>query len=231
MAINNAREAAHSIEKPTCFFARFPGICCPCERRDIFSIDEGHYAIVIGDVSGKGLKAASQLSPIRNMLRSLLYEHRNAARAVTRLNSIVNANNLITGFVTVFVGIYGAQSGKDRYASCGHEPVMIRRQASQEVELLQGGGLPLGVNASAMFDERMLQLDAGDILLLYTDGVTEAGPTRFELLGHAGLSCLLCRLEFGDDLAAAAERLVNHASNHARVGFRDDVCVLMAKRH
>ena len=94
---------------------------------DLFPLDKEIYAIVVGDVSGKGLAAAQQLALIRNSLRTTLYLSRSASQAVSSLNDIVTAHDLLVGFVTAFVGIYDAADGTVSYASCGHEPALVRR--------------------------------------------------------------------------------------------------------
>ena len=94
---------------------------------DIFALDKELYAILIGDVSGKGLAAAQQLALVRNSLRTTLYLYRAPAQAATALNRIVTAHDLLVGFVTTWVGVYDALTGEIAYCSCGHEPGIIRR--------------------------------------------------------------------------------------------------------
>ncbi len=197
---------------------------------DVFALDKEQYALVIGDVSGKGLAAAAQLATVRNMLRGVLYEHRRAAHAVTRLNAIVTLHDLLAGFVTLFVGLYDAQAGRLAYASCGHEPGLLYRASSQIVQPLEPTGPPLGVAENALYAERSLLLSPRDALLLYTDGLSEAGPTRRELLGTEGLKALFQARAAGTDAGEMASGVVDAAHQFAGGQFRDDVCVLLARR-
>ena len=103
---------------------------------DVFALDKELYAVVIGDVSGKGLAAATQLATVRNMLRGVLYQYRAPAPALTGLNSIVTTHGLIQGFVTLFAGLYDARTGEIVYASCGHEPGLLHRAGDGRADRL-----------------------------------------------------------------------------------------------
>lgn len=197
---------------------------------DIFPLDKELYAIVIGDVSGKGLAAAQQLALIRNSLRTALYLYRAPAQVVAAINAIVSAHDLLVGFVTAWVGIYDTATGKITYASCGHEPGMVRRKGTGTVEMLLTTGPPLGLAENAVYEEEQVTLTLGDMLLLYTDGISEAGLNRRELLGTGGLTHLFAALPGGLGVQAAAEMLVAQVGDFAGGVFRDDVAVLLARR-
>jgi len=196
---------------------------------DIFPLDKGLYAVIIGDVSGKGLAAAAQLALIRNSLRTTLYLSQRPAPAAANLNAIVTAHELLVGFVTAFVGVYDAGTGEITYASCGHEPGLVRRLDGR-IEELETTGPPLGVDQAAVYSENTLMLGSGDLLLLYTDGLSEAGPDRLHLLGTSGLSRLLAALPQTAAVQAQAEALVQSVSDYAGGLFRDDVAVLTLRR-
>jgi len=196
---------------------------------DLFPLDKELYAVVIGDVSGKALAAAQQIALIRNSLRTTLYLYRAPAQAATALNKIVTAHDLLVGFVTVWVGVYDAATGQITYCSCGHEPGLVRR-AGGAVEALETTGPPLGVAENAEYGQSSLVLSSDDCLLLYTDGISEAGPSRRELLGTEGLIRLIRALYVGKDAQAEAEALVAEVSAYTNGVFRDDVAVLLARR-
>ncbi len=196
---------------------------------DIFSLDKQLYAIVIGDVSGKGLAAAQQLALIRNSLRTVLYLYRSPAQAAAAVNAIVTAHDLLVGFVTAWVGVYDAVTGQITYCSCGHEPGLVRR-AGGALEGLESTGSPLGVAENATYSETSVALFSGDHLLLYTDGISEAGPSRREMLGTEGLMRLFGTLPGGLGAQSEAEALVSHVSAYTNGIFRDDVAVLLLRR-
>lgn len=196
---------------------------------DIFPLDKELFAVVIGDVSGKGLAAAQQLALIRNSLRTTLYLSRAPAEAASALNTIVTSHDLLVGFVTAWVGVYDAAMGQVRYCSCGHEPGLVRR-AGGAVEVTETTGPPLGVAEGAEYGERAVTLSPGDALLLYTDGLSESGPSRRELLGTEGLMWLLAELESGMGAQAEADALFRDVSTYTNGVFRDDVALLLLCR-
>lgn len=197
---------------------------------DVFALDKEVYAVVVGDVSGKGLAAAAQLATVRNMLRGVLYQFHAPASAAASLNTIVTMHDLLIGFVTVFVGLYNARSGEIVYASCGHEPGLLHRFATGEVAPLMPTGPPLGIAENAAYDSGRVTLASGDMLLLSTDGLSEAGPTRLDLLGMDGMARLLRECAAEADTQAAADSLVAAAQAYAGGIFRDDVCTLLLRR-
>jgi len=184
---------------------------------------------VIGDVSGKGLAAAQQLALIRNSLRTTLYLYRSPTQAASALNRIVTSHDLLVGFVTAWVGVFEVETGRIMFCSCGHEPGLIRR-ADGSVEELETTGPPLGVAENAEYVEGAVALSSGDALLLYTDGISEAGPSRREMLGTEGLMRLLASLPAGGDVQSEAEALVAQAGEFTGGVFRDDVAVLLVRR-
>lgn len=196
---------------------------------DIFPLDKELHAVVIGDVSGKGLAAAAQLALIRNSLRTTLYSSQRPAQAVASLNAIVTAHDLLVGFVTAFVGVYDAATGQITYASCGHEPGLVRR-TDNTVEELETTGPPLGVDQNALYSDLAVTLAPGDTLLLYTDGLSEAGPSRRDLLGTAGLTRLFAALPEDASAQSQAETLVRQAGDYAAGRFHDDIAVLTLRR-
>ena len=197
---------------------------------DLFPLDKEIYALVVGDVSGKGLAAAQQLALIRNSLRTTLYLSRSAAQAVSSLNDIVTAHELLVGFVTAFVGVYDAGTGTVVYASCGHEPALVRRANGTVETLASAYDPPLGVDQNAVYTENAVTLGSGDTLLVYTDGISEAGPSRKELLGTGGIKDLFQSISCDIGLQECAETLVDQAERYAGGAFRDDVAVLLARR-
>lgn len=194
---------------------------------DVFAVDHGRTALVVGDLSGKGLAAASQVATIRNMLRSFIYAETSLVQAVTKLNKVVVENNLLSGFVTLFAATYRAGDRALKFVSCGHEPGLIRRATTGRVEQMPPTGTVLGADEDASYQEQTLLLSRGDALLLYTDGLTEAGPDFQSFLNVEGMAHL-----FADSAAADATGLVteivNRVQQYATDGLRDDACLLAA---
>jgi serine phosphatase RsbU (regulator of sigma subunit) len=197
---------------------------------DVFPLDKGVYAIVVGDVSGKGLAAAAQLATVRNSLRTALYLDHDVARACTGINNIMTTHELLTGFVTVFVAVYDAAESSLNYVCCGHEPPLLRRSECSGVDVLSTTGPPLGVIENVTYEQQRVALLPGDLLLLYTDGLSEAGPSRNELLQTAGLVRIMQSIDAKAKVEEIASNILAEVSAHARGVLRDDVCVLLARR-
>ncbi len=200
---------------------------------DVFPISTTCTALVVGDLSGKGLAAAAQVSTVRNMLRATLYLGQSIAEAMINLNNILADNALLTGFATLFVGVYDASSGLLRYVNCGQEPGLVRRASTRKIEMLDPTGPVLGAFPGADFTQEQILLCPGDALALFTDGLTEAGPSRANMLELEGIAALLAGpLAASEDGAAQAEALtlslIDSVDRFAESGVRDDVCLLVA---
>lgn len=195
---------------------------------DVFSLDKSVYAFVVGDVSGKGLSAAAQVATVRNMLRCVLYQNREVGYSVTALNAVLTEHDLLAGFVTVFAGIFNAGERKLTYVSCGHEPALLRRQANNAIEELPAAGLPLGASGDYHYQQHEIALLAGDTLVIYTDGLSEAGPDRLQLLGAEGMAQILAGT--GPNLSADAikHEIVEGVQAFAGESLTDDACLVVA---
>jgi len=195
---------------------------------DVFSLAEGRTALVVGDVSGKGLAAAAQVATVRNMLRYALYEGHTFAEALSSLNRTISNYDLLRGFSTLFVGRYDPVARTLTYVSCGHEPGLLRRAASGLVEELPPTGTVLGADAEAQFEEVVIPMAEGDVLAIYTDGITDSGPSVPEFLGTSGLGRLLAEAADMTEAEALRQHLVTSVERYAAGHLRDDACLLVA---
>ena len=149
---------------------------------DFFMIDDDHFAIVIADVSGKGVPAALF------MMSSKIYINDHAtiggtpAEILGRVNKLVCANNNAHMFVTVWLGILEISTGKLTSASAGHEYPMINTGGKYEI-LKDKHGLAIGAMDFAKYKNTEIQLKKGDSIFVYTDGVAEATDANNELFG------------------------------------------------
>lgn len=197
---------------------------------DVFPLDKGLFALVVGDVSGKGLAAATQVATVRQMLRYALYlgtsHGQTLSQSVSELNSQVVAHDLLMGFVTLFVAVYDAATSQLTYVCCGQEPALLRRKASGEVQELGPTGPVLGMDMQALFTQEQTSLMPGDALAIYTDGMSEAGRGRHDLLGVPGIAALMATAPPG--AAAQVAHLVSGMNLHAEGNLHDDVCLLVA---
>ncbi len=210
---------------------------------DVFPLEKGCTVIVVGDVSGKGLTAAVQVATLRNMLRFAIYNRVASAEessscladAVFSLNRTLAQNALLSGFATLFVGVYDSGARTLTYVNCGQEPGLVRRKDTGVIEPLPPSGPILGGDENAVFEEGSIPLAPGDAFAVFTDGATEVGPTRQALLGIDGVASLLeqpLSVDAKENSAQIAEaltrRLVEGINTHAREGVRDDICLITA---
>ena len=139
---------------------------------DFIPIVENQYGIAIGDVSGKGIPAALIMAAFRASLKA---EIRNnfAIRAILfKVNNLLYESIERDKFVTAVYGVLDSKNGVFTFSNAGHNPPIIRR-SSGEIEYLKEGGVALGALPDSQYQERPISLRSGDVLLFYTDGVTE----------------------------------------------------------
>lgn len=199
---------------------------------DVFALQDGRVVFAVGDLSGKGLAAASQVATVRNMLRYSLYRTARLDQAILELNDTVVAHELLTGFATLFVGIYDRATRTLTYLSCGHDPGLVRRANGGPVELLPPDGDSispvLGLTEGGRFTAQSVTLLPGDTLFFCTDGVTEAGRSRGEFLGVAGVAQMLGAGRSGEPVEELITRIVSEVRDYADGIQHDDVCLLAA---
>jgi phosphoserine phosphatase RsbU/P len=141
---------------------------------DFFKYDENHVSFFIGDVAGKGMPAAIYMAVCRTMLKAIGSEVKNPAECIAKVNNMLIPESDISTFVTVFYGLLNTETGKLTYCNGGHNlPYLLRTDGIVE-ELKDVGGLLLGKFENAPYEQHTLQLNPGDTLVTFTDGVTEA---------------------------------------------------------
>jgi sigma-B regulation protein RsbU (phosphoserine phosphatase) len=154
---------------------------------DFIELPDQRIGLVMADVSGKGVPAAFFMAVSRTNLRELAEHHDEPGSCLGQANDVLCTQNPMELFVTVFYCILDPTSGQLQYANAGHNPPLLRRNDGS-VEWLKGaGGLVLGVMPGAKYATHTLNLQAGDRLILYTDGVTEAFNAAAEAYGEQRL--------------------------------------------
>ena len=149
---------------------------------DFFQIDDDHLAIVIADVSGKGVPAALFMMSSKIYINDHATIGGSPAEILGRVNKLVCANNNAHMFVTVWLGILEISTGKLTSASAGHEYPMINVSGKYEI-LKDKHGLAIGAMDFAKYKNTEIQLKKGDSIFVYTDGVAEATDANNELFG------------------------------------------------
>lgn len=141
---------------------------------DYFELPGDRFGLVIADAADKGMPAALYMTLVRTLLRAIVKEVDSPARALERANNAIVPDAQSGMFVTIFYAVLDLNSGRLDYANAGHNPPLLVRPRSGEIERLVRGGMAIGVEAEAPIVEGHTVLDEEDFLVLYTDGVTEA---------------------------------------------------------
>jgi sigma-B regulation protein RsbU (phosphoserine phosphatase) len=198
---------------------------------DFFLVDEHRLALVIGDVSGKGVAAALFMAMSRTLLKSVALTGVAPGECLQRVNRLLCADNSSEMFVSLFYGLLDARSGELAYSNGGHNlPVLMRSSGAVEM-LPRTGGAVLAALPDGAYAPATATLQRGDGLFLYTDGVTEAMNAAGAMFGDGRLLALLAA-----QTAAAPEsvvqRIVHEVRRHAGGAAQsDDVTALMVRFH
>jgi len=141
---------------------------------DFFLLDEDHLFFSIGDVSGKGVPAALFMAAAKTLMKGTANREMTPAEVLSKVNHELCRENDSMMFVTVFCGILNFRTGEMRYSNAGHNPPLVLRPGRPPEWLPLPDGFLLGVREESVYETRQILLAPGDMLLLYTDGVTEA---------------------------------------------------------
>ena len=158
---------------------------------DFIEVDKDHVGIVVADVSGKGIPGSMVVQETRVLLRTLAPGRTSPKDVLMQVNRHLY-NDIIRGmFVTVFYAILDVKSRTMVLTSAGHNPLICYRAANNSCYVVNPNGLALGIDRGPVFErtiqERKMKLDVGDVVLLYTDGVTESFNTKQEAFGDERL--------------------------------------------
>ncbi len=160
---------------------------------DFVEIDKDRIGVVIADVSGKGVPGSLVMTMIRTALRTEAKNAESAADTLRRVNRFVMGDIKKGMFVTVFYAILNSRTRSLNFASAGHNPMILYRPSTKKTYYLNPKGFPVGIslNDEKLFDNSItddsIRLSKGDIVVIYTDGVTEAMNSRRELFGEERL--------------------------------------------
>lgn len=197
---------------------------------DYLPLAEDRLALVIGDVSGRGVGSALLMATVRAVLLTVLEAHSNPGEVLMRLNHVVHKEAAGRFFVTLFLGILDPRTRRLAYVNAGHDSPSLYRAAAGAVERLPGGGIALGLIAGTRYDRTQeLQLEDGDVLLAATDGMWTVRDPAGDELGRDALDTLLA--ETHADSAADILEIVRHAAlfHMGNRAPQDDMTALVCK--
>jgi serine phosphatase RsbU (regulator of sigma subunit) len=190
---------------------------------DVVPLSADRLAFAIGDVSGKGLEAALYTAMAKNMWRAFLAEDSAPGPLMERLNSALLRYMDTDYFVTMVIGVLDRRTGALQYAIAGHPSPLVRR-GGDGCEPLEGGGMVLGALPGLRYETEETILGVGDLLLLYTDGMSELRRDG-EMLEVEGMRAWLsdCPADVPQELVQA---LYARAQEWSRGALHDDIALL-----
>ena len=224
-----AREVQERLfpqEVPAIAGLSLAGACRPArgvggDYYDFYPLEDGRLAIAIGDVSGKGVSAALLMAGLRACLRTMtLVGQMDLATLMERMNQLVYESSALNRYATFFFAIYDPSTRAMQYVNAGHNPPFLLRGRDASLLRLEAGGPVIGLLPHVSYEEDALVLEPADLLLAYTDGISEAmaeddeewGEERMLLAAKAGPACN------ADDILrtvfAAADQFTGTAPQH-----------------
>ena len=200
---------------------------------DYISFPDGRVGMVVGDVAGKGMPASLLMSSLQARVKVLFEDGDFLAEKITRLNKATSANCPDNRFITFFMTIADPATGELVYTNAGHNPpVLVRRAPGGEknFDLLEGGGMILGILPMAQYQEFRVRMEPGDILVLFSDGVTEAVDPNDQDFGEQRLADLVASLRDrpAKEIVEAVHAEVAKFTQGAPPA--DDITIVVARR-
>ena len=200
---------------------------------DVLPVDGRRWGFVIADVAGKGPAAALMMAACRATLRLCAAGEPSAASVVRRVNRALHGDMPRGMFISLFYGILDLDTNRLTYVRAGHEPALLLRAGGAPLELLSAGGLALGFDEGPVFDamleETTIDLGPGDLLALYTDGITEAANAAGDEFGRDRLVTTLAGQEH-TPLPRVVEKLNRYLRQFSALASRNDDRTLLLVR-
>ncbi|MHB9036112.1 MAG: SpoIIE family protein phosphatase [Armatimonadota bacterium] len=194
---------------------------------DVFPLSEGLFGVVMADVSGKGLKAAVYTAMTKYMLRAYALRNIDPSRVLTKLNEALTACTPPEVFVTLVYAVVNERERTLVYANAGHEQPICYSRIASFATTLDVTGPALGLLAGARYLAHKVNLSEGDMVLLYTDGVTDAGSGAVRL-GHDAVRTML-ENEAGNAAQEICDCILGQAARFANGKLTDDAAMLLIR--
>jgi sigma-B regulation protein RsbU (phosphoserine phosphatase) len=196
---------------------------------DILPLPDGRVVVALGDVAGKGSPAALLMALLLAMLRTLVDEGLAPAALIERLNAQIWRHSPPSRFITLFFGVFDPASGTLTYVNAGQNPPLVRRSPGA-YERLTATGVALGMFDRSTYQARTTRIDPDELLILYSDGITDAEDAKGQPFDESGLEDAI---EAGPhaDPAALGAAVLKAAERHAHDSrLADDLTILILRR-
>jgi sigma-B regulation protein RsbU (phosphoserine phosphatase) len=196
---------------------------------DVLPLTDGRIIVTLGDVAGKGSPAALLMALLLAVLRTLVDEDLDPPSLIERVNAQICRHSPSSRFITLFYAVYTPATGTLAYVNAGQNPPMIRR-TNGRYERLGSTGVALGMFEHSTFASVETSLGPGEMLVLYSDGITEAEDPSGHPFEEAGLERVVER-HTGQETAEIGVQVIKAVESHAKASrFIDDLTILVLKR-
>lgn len=196
---------------------------------DFIPVEDGRIALCVADVSGKGIPAALLMANLQATIRSQTLAGVSPAECARRANRLLYRSTDMGRFATCFYGMLDVGSGRLTYSNAGHEYPLILRPDGEEAALTAGGAV-LGAFDDQSYEEGSVTLEPGEVLVAYSDGITDSFDRQARPFGIAGLRAVLARTRKGS-AAEILEEVLAAATAHAGSDSRwDDMTLVVVRR-
>lgn len=197
---------------------------------DFLEFDSGRVGFCLGDITGKGMPAAMLMSNLQATFRSQAWSDPGSTSCMAEINRMLYRSTEPNKFSTFFYGVLDTASGEISYANGGHEAPLLFRSEDDEPERLDPTGLLLGVMEETGYESGSVRLRPGDLLVLYSDGVTEAMNAGEEAFGREGLVEVV-KKHRGAPAERITEAVLEAISNYAgEAGQSDDITLMLIEK-
>jgi len=198
---------------------------------ELIPFSKSQMGIMIADVAGKGVPAALFMALSRIVIRISALWFKNCADAIAFANPVITKDSKTGMFVTLFLGILDNETMTMSYVNAGHNPPLVIRAGTEQIDELKPTGIAIGVIEDIAFDQDLVHLQDGDVVVLYTDGVTEAINTNTE---DFGIPRLIQTVKDSVSLPAQdiVDTIVTRVSEYCGTQPQhDDITLLVIKVH
>jgi sigma-B regulation protein RsbU (phosphoserine phosphatase) len=197
---------------------------------DIISLPDQRYAFVVADVSGKGIPASLLVSTLHASLHAYIQTELSLTELVKKLNLLVHRNTTPERYITFFISILDPKNDTFTYVNAGHNFPFLAGPHRPAMEMLESGGMPLGMFETADYETRVVEIKPGDLLVMYTDGITEAMDKSLHEYGEERFRrCVerVLRLPASQVRESVISDIHGFTSGHAQ---SDDLTLMVLKR-
>ncbi len=199
---------------------------------DFFTFQDGADGLAIADVAGHGISASLHMASVQALLRSLIPASDSPAEVVRRVHRLLIHNVRFSTFVTLFLAAFDARTLTLRYCNAGHNPPLVFRRSANPhdaAQWLSPTGAAIGISEDSSYREGAAQLESGDVVVLYTDGVTEAMNRAGEQFGAQRLAAVVQQASASPAKALVAAIRQGLAEFSGAAALADDTTIVACR--